>query len=47
MTSQDDILIPLRGPSGEPVDLWRTLASHGFHDLAPASLDEERPHARR
>ena len=39
MTS-DDILIPLRGPSGEPVDLWRTLASHGFHDLAPASLDE-------
>jgi len=32
----------LRGPSGEPVDLWRTLVSHGFHELAPTSLDEER-----
>ena len=37
----DDILVPLRGPRGEPVDLWRTLASHGFHDLAPAALDEQ------
>jgi N-glycosylase/DNA lyase len=36
-----EVLLPLRGPSGEPVDLWRTLASHGFHDLAPASLDEQ------
>jgi 3-methyladenine DNA glycosylase/8-oxoguanine DNA glycosylase len=35
-----ELLVPLRGPAGEPVDLWRTLASHGFHDLAPASLDE-------
>jgi len=34
------ITLPLHGPAGEPVDLWRTLASHGFHDLAPASLDE-------
>jgi 3-methyladenine DNA glycosylase/8-oxoguanine DNA glycosylase len=34
------IELPLRGPGGEPVDLWRTLASHGFHDLAPMSLDE-------
>ena len=33
--------MPLRGPRGEPVDLWRTLASHGFHDLAPAALDEQ------
>ena len=32
--------IPLRGPGGEPVDLWRTLVSHGFHDLAPMRLDE-------
>ena len=36
-----ELLLPLRGPSGEPIDLWRTLASHGFHDLAPASLDEQ------
>ena len=35
------IEIRLRGPGGEPVDLWRTLVSHGFHDLAPASIDEE------
>src|SRR6187399_517900 len=37
----ENILVPLRGPRGEPVDLWRTLASHGFHDLAPAALDEQ------
>ena len=30
----------LRGPGGEPVDLWRTLNSHGFSDLAPLELDE-------
>jgi len=35
------IEIRLRGPRGEPVDLWRTLVSHGFHDLAPAGIDEE------
>ena len=46
MTAQDDILIPLRGPSGEPVDLWRTLASHGFHDLAPAVARRGGSHAR-
>lgn len=33
--------IPLRGPGGEPVDLWRTLNSHGFADLAPLRLDTE------
>jgi len=38
--SPDDVLVPLRGPSGEAVDLWRTLVSHGFHELAPAELDE-------
>jgi N-glycosylase/DNA lyase len=32
--------IALRGPGGEPVDLWRTLNSHGFADLAPMHLDE-------
>ena len=39
--SADLIAIPLRGPGGEPVDLWRTLVSHGFHDLAPVALDTE------
>jgi 3-methyladenine DNA glycosylase/8-oxoguanine DNA glycosylase len=34
--------IRLRGPRGEPVDLWRTMVSHGFHELAPAQIDEER-----
>jgi 3-methyladenine DNA glycosylase/8-oxoguanine DNA glycosylase len=34
--------MPLRGPSGEPVDLFRTLVSHGAADLAPSSVDEER-----
>jgi 3-methyladenine DNA glycosylase/8-oxoguanine DNA glycosylase len=32
--------LPLRGPSGEPVDLARTLNSHGFAELAPSTLDE-------
>jgi len=33
--------LPLRGPGGEPVDLWRTLVSHGFHDLAPIRVDPD------
>ena len=33
----------LRGAGGEPVDLWRTLNSHGFVDLPPMLLQE---HAR-
>jgi 3-methyladenine DNA glycosylase/8-oxoguanine DNA glycosylase len=32
--------LPLTGPAGEPVDLTRTLNSHGFADLAPMHLDE-------
>jgi 3-methyladenine DNA glycosylase/8-oxoguanine DNA glycosylase len=32
---------PLRGAGGEPVDLWRTLNSHGFVDLPPMRLDEQ------
>jgi 3-methyladenine DNA glycosylase/8-oxoguanine DNA glycosylase len=36
------IHLPLAGPAGEPVDLWRTLVSHGVADLAPSSVDEER-----
>jgi 3-methyladenine DNA glycosylase/8-oxoguanine DNA glycosylase len=35
------IELPLAGPGGEPVDLWRTLNSHGFADLSPMLLDEE------
>jgi len=33
--------IPLRGPAGEPVDLWRTIVSHGVASLPPAEVDEE------
>jgi N-glycosylase/DNA lyase len=35
------IEVPLRGPAGEPIDLWRTLNSHGFADLPPTYLDQE------
>jgi len=38
----EPILLPLRGPAGEPVDLWRTLISHGFAELPPMALDETR-----
>jgi 3-methyladenine DNA glycosylase/8-oxoguanine DNA glycosylase len=31
--------IALRGPAGEPVDLARTLSSHGFAELAPLETD--------
>jgi N-glycosylase/DNA lyase len=34
------LTLALKGPSGEPVDLWRTLMSHGVADLAPGSVDE-------
>jgi 3-methyladenine DNA glycosylase/8-oxoguanine DNA glycosylase len=34
------IELPLRGMGGEPVDLWRTLQSHGFSDLPPLAPDE-------
>jgi 3-methyladenine DNA glycosylase/8-oxoguanine DNA glycosylase len=33
--------LPLRGAGGEPVDLRRTLASHGVATLPPQRLDEE------
>jgi 3-methyladenine DNA glycosylase/8-oxoguanine DNA glycosylase len=33
--------LDLATPGGEPVDLWRTLISHGFAGLAPTELDEE------
>jgi 3-methyladenine DNA glycosylase/8-oxoguanine DNA glycosylase len=34
--------LPLAGPAGEPVDLWRTLVSHGVAELPPSRVDEER-----
>jgi 3-methyladenine DNA glycosylase/8-oxoguanine DNA glycosylase len=33
--------LPLRGAGGEPVDLPRTLASHGVASLPPSNVDEE------
>jgi 3-methyladenine DNA glycosylase/8-oxoguanine DNA glycosylase len=33
--------LELKGAGGEPVDLYRTLASHGVADLAPNEIDEE------
>jgi 3-methyladenine DNA glycosylase/8-oxoguanine DNA glycosylase len=35
------LTLELRAPGGEPVDLWRTLVSHGFAGLSPTVLDEE------
>lgn len=34
------LAFPLLGPGGEPVDLWRTLNSHGVASLPPMRLDE-------
>ena len=43
MTRQTTTLeLELRAPGGEPVDLWRTLISHGFAGLSPTVLDEEK-----
>jgi 3-methyladenine DNA glycosylase/8-oxoguanine DNA glycosylase len=33
--------LPLAGAGGEPVDLWRTIMSHGVADLPPNRIDEE------
>jgi 3-methyladenine DNA glycosylase/8-oxoguanine DNA glycosylase len=35
------VQLPLVGAGGEPVDLRRTLLSHGFVELPPMRLDEE------
>jgi N-glycosylase/DNA lyase len=32
---------PLAGAGGEPVDLWRTIMSHGVADLPPNRIDEK------
>jgi 3-methyladenine DNA glycosylase/8-oxoguanine DNA glycosylase len=33
--------LPLVGAGGEPVDLWRTVNSHGVVDLPPMRIDED------
>ena len=33
--------LPLVGAGGEPVDLWRTISSHGVADLPPNRIDED------
>jgi N-glycosylase/DNA lyase len=33
--------LPLVGPAGEPVDLWRTIASNGLVELPPMRVDDE------
>ncbi|MDQ4030340.1 MAG: Fe-S cluster assembly protein HesB [Actinomycetota bacterium] len=33
--------LELRGGGGEPVDLWRTIVSHGVASLPPARIDEK------
>ena len=33
--------LELRGAGGEPVDLWRTIVSHGVASLPPARIDED------
>jgi 3-methyladenine DNA glycosylase/8-oxoguanine DNA glycosylase len=40
MTAVTSLDLELRAPGGEPIDLWRTLVSHGFAELAPTVLDE-------
>ncbi|MDP8936475.1 MAG: Fe-S cluster assembly protein HesB [Actinomycetota bacterium] len=34
-------VLPLTGPGGEPVDLWRTFLSHGVASLPPLRIDAE------
>jgi 3-methyladenine DNA glycosylase/8-oxoguanine DNA glycosylase len=35
------VKLPLAGAGGEPVDLWRTIVSHGVAELPPADVNEE------
>ncbi|MGB2876356.1 MAG: hypothetical protein WBB76_12910 [Gaiellaceae bacterium] len=41
MTKRWSAELELVGAGGEPVDLWRTLSSHGVADLAPNAIDED------
>ncbi|HEX2045025.1 MAG TPA: hypothetical protein VHF23_05290, partial [Gaiellaceae bacterium] len=40
MRSRTDDLV-LRGAGGEPVDLWRTINSHGLVALPPMRIDDD------
>ncbi|MDQ3955711.1 MAG: Fe-S cluster assembly protein HesB [Actinomycetota bacterium] len=44
MVTNESFQIPLRGPAGEPVDLLRTITSHGLASLPPLRLDEDAPY---
>ena len=37
-----ELELPLVGAGGDPVDLWRTIVSHGVAELPPNAVDEER-----
>ena len=39
-TTRSVLTFPLMGAGGEPVDLWRTIASHGLASLPPMAVDE-------
>jgi len=39
-TTGDVWEFPLKGPGGEPIDLARLVASHGFVELPPMALDQ-------
>ena len=41
MAARRSVELALRGAGGEPVDLRRTIASHGVADLPPNRIDEE------
>ena len=43
MAATWSVELPLVGAGGEPVDLPRTLLSHGFVELPPMRIDEEVP----
>ena len=40
-SDRQSIVFPLRGPGGEPIDLWRTLISHGMAELPPMRTNEQ------
>jgi N-glycosylase/DNA lyase len=39
--SASTVQFPLLGAGGEPIDLWRTIVSHGLTTLPPMRVDEE------
>ena len=39
--TETGVELPLRGAGGEPVDLWRTINSHGLVDLPPMRIDQD------